>query len=180
MSDDARSDIDELTCGTPTIDLVDAGVDPSADLPEHATTCAVCQSWLAEFRDRWGAVRTEAAREIAVPGGLFDQIRDWVRNDARLFRSAVEGEYDGGRLRVAGHVLLTFLRGGLAAHDEVFPLGATLDDDAVTVEVAVEYGTPVNVIAEVVRQRAVEEYTRALGRPPQQVHVHVEDLLDET
>lgn len=179
MTETTHYDIDELPCGTQVADLVDAAAG-DAELPPHARSCPICQDWVAGFRRRWSAVRAEAATDIPVPAGLFDSIRAWVRNDVKLVRSSVEGEYDGGRLRVSARVLLAFIRGAVGRDEDVFALSASVeDDDAITVKVAVEYGTSIPVVAEIVRRRAMEEYERALGRRPHQVHVHVEDLLDE-
>lgn len=176
--DDPRYDLDELPCGMDVATLVDATVDGDIAIPEHATSCPTCQAWIKEFRGRWAAVRAEADADIPVPPGVLERVRDWVRHDATLRQSWIVGEYDGGALRVAGRVLLAYIRGAVGRDQDVFALTASADGDTVTVGVAVEYGTAIPVVAEIVRRRAIEEYTRTVGRAPEQVHVHVEDLLE--
>lgn len=197
---------DRLPCGKPADDLLAQVTDrtPPPD-PEHQRTCPHCRAALAEFADLWAPVHDLAAEDVRAPSGLLQavmaQIRELSRND---WSAVLQGSRGHTRIaaRVVGavarlaaesvpHVTLALGGGRVATPD-----GATADlarvagregetatdvgvagaHVVVEIQIAVDYGVPMQQVADRVRQRIVRHLADQTGLTTTEVNVAVVDV----
>ncbi|WP_156934678.1 hypothetical protein [Pseudonocardia spinosispora] len=193
-------DIDPvLACGRSAGYLRDLVADEATDGPEAARThaapgdlehldgCPYCAEQLALLRSQWTLVQRTAAAQVPVPNELISRTLATV-NALRGQQSGdhVEIDQHGGQLRVRDRVIVLLARA--LAHDllveqangQARVLAVRGDHDALTVEIALPYGTPIRVLAERLRLQLIDALGVQLGPAAPAVSVHVADLPRST
>ncbi len=197
---------DRLPCGAPVDDLlaqVTEGTPPRD--AAHQRTCPHCRAALAEFEDLWAPVRELAVEDVQAPAGLLQavmaQIRDLSRNNWSAVLSDLAGQTRiaarvvGAVARLAAesvpHVTLA-LGGGRVAT----PSGAAADPALVAgrrgeaatdvgvagshvvidVQIAVDFGVPIQRVAATVRDRIARHIAEHTGLVATQVNLTVVDV----
>jgi uncharacterized alkaline shock family protein YloU len=199
-----NQDVDErLPCGVPVDELLAQVADrtPPRD-PAHQQDCPHCRAALAHLEDLWAPVHDLAAEDVRAPAGLLQAVMAQVRDLARSGWSAVLLDSQG-RTRIAARVVGAVARlaaesvpsvtlalgggraaAGAAATDEL--RGAGADDAAsvgmagdrvvIDVQIAVDYGADMVVVAEEVRDRISRHLAVQTGLTTAGVNVTVVDV----
>jgi uncharacterized alkaline shock family protein YloU len=197
---------DRLPCGKPVGDLLAQVADrtPPPD-PAHQRACPHCRAALAELEDLWSPVHDLAAEDVRAPAGLLQavmaQIRELSRND---WSAVLHGP--GGRTRIAARVVGAVARlaaesvphvslalgGGKVATpsgatadrasivgaqgEAATSIGVAGDHVVVDVQIAVDYGAPMQQVADRVRDRITQHIALQTGLTTTEVNVTVVDV----
>jgi uncharacterized alkaline shock family protein YloU len=208
MSKDLGPDGDRLPCGVRADELLHQLVDglPPRD-PVHQAHCPHCRATLAHLRELWAPVIELAEEDVRAPAGLLQAVMSEVRELARVGWSAVLRE-DGGQTRIAARVVAAVARlaaesvphvslalgGGriatpageqtdqaaVAGHDEATDVGVAGDRVVVEVQVAVDMGVSVPLVARQVRNRIADHLRAQTGLTTTEVNVTVVDVRPAT
>lgn len=193
-------DIDPvLDCGRSADYLRELVADEATDGPEtarahaapgdleHLAGCPYCTEQLALLRSQWTLVQRTAAAKVPVPVELISRTLATV-NALRGQQAGdhVEIHQRGGQLRVRDRVIVLLARA--MAHDllveqtngQARVLAVTGNHEALTVEIALPYGAPIQELAERVRLQLLDSLDAQLGSAAPAVSVHVADLPRST
>jgi uncharacterized alkaline shock family protein YloU len=197
---------DRLPCGKPVDDLLTQVVDrtPPPD-PAHQQSCPHCRAALAELEDLWAPVRDLAAEDVRAPAGLLQAVIAQIRDLSRNSWSAVLDD-PGGRTRIAArvvgavarlaaesvpHVTLALGGGRVATPTDTAAdpakiagpraepatdIGVAGTHVVVDVQIAVDYGAPMQQVAAVVRDRIARHIAAQTGLVTTEVNVTVVDV----
>jgi uncharacterized alkaline shock family protein YloU len=197
---------DRLPCGKPVDDLLTQVVDrtPPPD-PAHQQSCPHCRAALAELEDLWAPVRDLAAEDVRAPAGLLQAVMAQIRGLSRNSWSAVLDD-PGGRTRIAArvvgavarlaaesvpHVTLALGGGRVATPTDTAAdpakiagpraepatdIGVAGTHVVVDVQIAVDYGAPMQQVAAVVRDRIARHIAAQTGLVTTEVNVTVVDV----
>lgn len=197
---------DRLPCGKPVDDLLTQVVDrtPPPD-PAHQQSCPHCRAALAELEDLWAPVRDLAAEDVRAPAGLLQAVMAQIRDLSRNSWSAVLHD-PGGRTRIAArvvgavarlaaesvpHVTLALGGGRVATPTDTAAdpakiagpraepatdIGVAGTHVVVDVQIAVDYGAPMQQVAAVVRDRIARHIAERTGLTTTEVNVTVVDV----
>lgn len=192
-----------LPCGVPADDLLDQVVDgtPPRD-PEHQARCPHCRATLAHLTDVWTPVHQLADEEVRAPAGLLQAVMAEIRDLARIGWSAVLRE-DSGQTRIAArvvgavarlaaesvpHVTLALgggrpalpARGGTgdptSGEESGTVIGVAGEHVVVDVQIAVDLGVSVPLVAQRVRSRIADHLRAQTGLTTTEVNVIVVDV----
>jgi hypothetical protein len=188
-----------LGCGRSSGYLRDLVADEATDGPEtarahaapedldHLASCPYCAEQLALLRSQWTLVQRTAATQVPVPVELVSRTLATV-NALRGQQAGdhVEITQHGGQLRVRDRVIVLLARA--LAHDllveqtngQARVLAVSGDHDALTVEIALPYGTPIRELAVRLRIQLIDALDAQLGSAAPTVSVHVADLPRST
>jgi uncharacterized alkaline shock family protein YloU len=194
---------DRLACGTPVDQLFTQVVEgsPPADI-DHQRNCQYCQKTLADLRHMWAPVAELAAEDVYAPPGLVDavlaRIRELTRDPWYVTVSVPGGQTDrngrhgpGGHLRISARVVAAVARlaattvptVGLALGRAAEPQatspsgqGARNPDVHITVDITVDYGAPLHLVAEAVRRRIATDVHRHTGLTDVTIDVNIIDV----
>jgi uncharacterized alkaline shock family protein YloU len=197
---------DRLPCGKPVDDLLTQVADrTSPPDPAHQRSCPHCRATLAELEDLWAPVRDVAAEEVHAPAGLLQAVLAPIRELSRNNWSAVLHAPDGQTrvaARVVGavarlaaesvpHVTLALGGGRIATpadtavdHERIAgaegegatDIGVAGTRVVVDVQIAVDYGVPVQQVADRVRNRIARHIATQTGLTTTEVNVTVVDV----
>jgi uncharacterized alkaline shock family protein YloU len=192
---------ERLPCGVPVDDLLSQVVDgtPPRDAV-HQAQCPHCRATLAHLTGLWAPVLDLAQEDVRAPAGLLQAVMTQVRELARAGWSAVLRE-EGGQTRIAARVVGAVARlaaesvprvslalgGGrvatpagkstdqaaVAGHEDATDVGVAGDRVVVEVQIAVDLGASVPVVAQRVRDRIAEHLRAQTGLTTTEVNVTV-------
>jgi uncharacterized alkaline shock family protein YloU len=197
---------DRLPCGKPVDDLLTQVVDrtPPPD-PAHQQSCPHCRAALLELEDLWAPVRDLAAEDVRAPAGLLQAVMAQIRDLSHNSWSAVLDD-PGGRTRIAArvvgavarlaaesvpHVTLALGGGRVATPTDTAAdpakiagpraepatdIGVAGTHVVVDVQIAVDYGAPMQQVAAVVRDRIARHIAAQTGLVTTEVNVTVVDV----
>jgi uncharacterized alkaline shock family protein YloU len=195
VSDDHRRD--RLPCGVAVDELFDqvASGDPPRD-PLHQRDCAHCRPVLTDLRELWAPVHDLAAEEVRAPSDLVNAIMARIRelSDVPWYATVPDG---GADVRIAARVIGAVAR--LAArsvpqvslalgrgravppdpsteHAGPTDLGAVAAPIIVDIDIAVDYGASMPLVAEQARQHVIRDLRRHTGVTVSAVNVTVVDV----
>jgi uncharacterized alkaline shock family protein YloU len=204
MSSGSGMDGDLLPCGVRADDLLSQVVDGTAPRdPLHQAQCPHCRATLAHLTELWAPVLDLADEDVRAPAGLLQSVLAEVRQLARAGWSAVLRE-EGGQTRIAArvvgavarlaaesvpHVTLALGdgriatptgaptdRAAVAGHEDATDVGVAGDRVVVDVQIAVDLGVSVPVVAQRVRDRIAEHLRAQTGLTTTEVNVTVVDV----
>jgi uncharacterized alkaline shock family protein YloU len=168
--------------------------------PDHQRGCPYCQSALVDLRRLWVPVAELAAQDVRAPSGLVEAVLARIRELTRdPWYVAVPGPEPGGQLRVAARVVAAVARlaaagvpsVGFALGRAVAPPAMTLQGDGtdsagdhtiaggaveIAVDITVDYGAPLHLVAQAVRRRIVSDLHRHTGLTSGTIDVNVIDV----
>lgn len=203
MSDDTTRS-EQLPCGAHADDLLSQVVDgaPPRD-PAHQAHCPHCRATLAYLTELWAPVLEVADEDVRAPAGLLQAVMSEVRVLARAGWSAVLRE-EGGQTRIAARVVGAVARlaaesvpsvtlalgggrfataaGGLTDHvavagdERATDVGMAGDRVVVDVQIAVDLGVSVPLVAQRVRDRIAQHLYAQTGLTATEVNVVVVDV----
>jgi uncharacterized alkaline shock family protein YloU len=179
---------DRLPCGMQLDQLLTQVAERTAPRnPEHQRHCPFCHTALAELRDLWAPVLELADENVQAPSGLLDAVLARIRELSHdPWHITVTGP--DGNVRVAARVLSAIAR---VAAREVPGVGLALgraqepqpsvDADGrpavlIAVDVAVDYGAPIHLVANAVRRRIATDLPRHTGVAVAAVDVTIVDV----
>lgn len=195
---------ERLPCGVPVADLLSQVVDgtPPRD-PAHQASCPHCRATLTHLTELWAPVLDLAQEDVRAPAGLLQAVMAEVRELARSGWSAVLRE-DGGQTRISARVVgavarlaaesvphVTLALGGgrvatpageptdraaVAGHEDATDVGVAGDRVVVDVQIAVDLGVSVPVVAQQVRDRIAQHLAAQTGLRTTEVNVTVVDV----
>jgi uncharacterized alkaline shock family protein YloU len=197
---------DRLPCGKPVDDLLTQVTDRTAlPDPAHQHSCPHCRAALAELEDLWAPVRDLAAEDVRAPAGLLQAVMAQIRDLSRNSWSAVLHD-SGGQTRIAArvvgavarlaaesvpHVTLALGGGRVATPTDTAAdpakiagpraepatdIGVAGTHVVVDVQIAVDYGAPMQQVAAVVRDRIARHIAAQTGLVTTEVNVTVVDV----
>lgn len=204
MSNDLGSDGGLLPCGVRAIDLLHQVVDgTSPQDPIHQAQCPHCRATMAHLTELWAPVLDLAEEDVRAPAGLLQAVMAEVRALASAEWSAVLRE-ESGQTRIAARVVgavarlaaesvphVTLALGGgrvatpaggstdqaaVADHEEATDVGVAGDRVVVDVQIAVDLGVAVPLVAQRVRDRIAEHLRVQAGLTTTEVNVTVVDV----
>ena len=195
---------DRLPCGVPADELLHQVIDgtPPRD-PAHQAGCPHCRATLAHLSALWAPVLELADEDVRAPAGLLQAVMAEVRALARAGWSAVLRD-EGGQTRIAARVVGAVARlaaesvpqvslalgggrldtptggptdpaeaaGAVAATD----VGLAGDRVVVDVQIAVDLGAPIPLVAQRVRDRIAAHVRSQTGLTTTEVNVVVVDV----
>lgn len=195
---------DRLPCGARADDLLHQVIDgtPPRDAA-HQAACPHCRATLTHLTQLWAPVLDLAEADVRAPSGLLQAVMAEVRDLARGGWSAVLRE-DTGQTRIAARVVgavarlaaesvphVTVALGGgriatpagesadlsaVAGAESATDVGLAGDRVVVDVQVVVDLGVPVPVVAQRVRDRIAEHLHVQTGLRTTEVNVTVVDV----
>ncbi len=197
---------DRLPCGATVDDLLEQVTEgtPPRDAA-HQRACPHCRAALAEFEDLWAPVGELAAEEVRAPAGLLQAVMAQIRDLSRNNWSAVLSD-PAGQTRIAARVVgavarlaaesvphVTLALGGgrvaTSTRTAVDPalvagargeaatdVGVAGSHVVVDVQIAVDFGAPMQQVAAVVRDRIARHIAEQTGLVTTQVDVTVVDV----
>jgi uncharacterized alkaline shock family protein YloU len=204
MSNDSELDGGLLPCGVRADDLLSQVVDGTAPRDQaHQAQCPHCRATLAHLTELWAPVVELAEEDVRAPAGLLQAVLAEVRELASAGWSAVLRE-EGGQTRIAARVVgavarlaaesvphVTLALGGgrtataagestdqtaVARHEDATDVGVAGDLVVVDVQIAVDLGVSVPVVAQQVRDRIAEHLRAQTGLTTTEVNVTVVDV----
>lgn len=205
-SSDGSSGEDQLPCGASVDRLLAQVAEglPSRD-PEHQRRCPHCRAALAELREIWAPVDDLVAEDVTAPAGLLQAVMARVRELSRNAWYAVLHEPEG-EIRIAArvvgavtriaaesvpHVNLALGRGRAATLPHALPgvtrrqgksetstsgVGVAGTHVVIDVQIAVDYGAPIQEVARQVRERIDRDLHKQAGLTTTEVNITVVDV----
>ncbi|WP_425953464.1 Asp23/Gls24 family envelope stress response protein [Xylanimonas sp. McL0601] len=180
---------DRIACGTPIDDLLEqVAAHGRPQDPAHQASCPHCRAALAEITELWRPVDRLAGVRAAAPPDLLAAVTEAVRRLPRHGWHAVLPT-DRGETRIAGRVIAAVVRRAAAQTDHVTlavgrarsgrdaaHVGVAGTHVVIDVQVAVELGSAVPVLADQLR-RHIREHLRAhTGLSATEINIAVLDV----
>lgn len=204
MTDHDMPSGDRLPCGEHVDDLLHQVIDgtPPRD-PAHQAACPHCRATLTHLTELWAPVAEMAQEDVRAPAGLLQAVMAEVRTLARAGWSAVLYD-EAGRTHIAARVVGAIARlaaesvphvslalgdgriatpaGGntdqsaVAGLENATDIGLAGDRVVVDVQIAVDQGVPMLLVAQRVRDRITEHLHAQTGLTTTEVNVIVVDV----
>jgi len=204
MTDHDGPDSDRLPCGVHADDLLHQVVDgtPPRD-PVHQASCPHCRATLTHLTELWAPVLEMAREDVRAPADLLQAVMAEVRALARAGWSAVLND-EAGQTQIAARVVGAIARlaaesvphvslalgGGrvatpagehtdpsaVAGHESATDVGLAGDRVVVDVQIAVDLGVSMPLVAQRVRDRIAEHLRAQTGLTTTEVNVIVVDV----
>ena len=180
---------DRIACGTPIDVLLEQVADHRRPQdPDHQARCPHCRAALAEITELWRPMDQLARVKVPAPPDLLAAVREQVRRLPRHTWHAVLPT-DRGETRIAARVIAAVVRRAAAQTDhvtlavgraragrEAAQVGVAGTHVVIDVQVAVELGSAVPILADQLR-RHIREHLRAVtGLSPAEINIAVLDV----
>jgi uncharacterized alkaline shock family protein YloU len=196
--------VDQLPCGAVLDDLLDQVVARTTPRdPQHQHSCPHCGATLAELEALWAPVHDLVAEDVTAPVGLLDAVMDRVRRLPRNAWCAIIST-SRGDTRIASRVIGAIARlaaeevshvslalgGGQtgagrsltgvagAAGEPASEVGVAGTHVVVAVQVMVQMGARIPVLAEQVRAHIVRRLAEQTGLTAVEVNITVADVTE--
>ena len=181
---------DHLPCGTPIDVLLDQVAErvPARD-PAHQAVCPHCRAALAEVTSLWRPLDQLAGEATTAPPDLLAAVMEQVRRLPRHAWHAVV-RTDRGETRVAARVIAALVRRAAAQTRQVTlalgharsgssdaaRVGVAGSHVVIDVQIAVELGSAVPVLAEQLRAHIREHLRAHTGLATTEINIAVLDV----